>query len=212
MMKAAIFDMDGTILDSMDMWRSFAPRFCEKYGIDWNEKLQTAVMTMSFVDAAGYFCEHFPHLGYEKDGLLELWFSLLALDYKAIVTVKPNVAAYLEKLNRQGIRCGVATMTEHPICDDALELHGLRRYFEFVITYEDAGMKGKEHPDIFLEAARRLGSEPADCVVFEDSLFAIKTARAAGFSVYGVDDNGKNDSAGIIPLCEKFIHDFSELL
>lgn len=211
-MKAAIFDMDGTLLDSMDMWIAFSPSFCKKYGIEWSDDIQTAVMTMSFVGAAEYFCDHFPHIGYKKDDLLDVWFKMLANDYKTIVTIKPNIKAYLEKLRSEGIPCAVATMTEHLLCDEALKFHGLDGYFDYVLTYEDVDGKGKEFPDIYYKAAELLGAAPCDCLVYEDSLHAIETAHAAGFPICGINDNGRNAVDKITPYCKTVISDYSELL
>ena len=212
MMKAAIFDMDGTLLNSMQVWINFSPTFCRKYGIEWSDDIQNAIMTMSFVEAAEYFCDNYPHIGYKKDELLDVWFKMLDDSYKTIASVKPNLVEYLEKLRSEGIPCAVATMTEHILCDEALKFHGLIEYFDHIITYEDVGGKGKKFPDIFYKSAELLGQVPADCMVFEDSLHAVETAYAAGFPICGIDDNGRNDINKIAPMCKMTISDYSELL
>jgi len=210
-MKAAIFDMDGTLLDSMRMWKEFAPSFARQCGIEWTAEMQKAFMTLSFVEAADYFCLHFPHIANNRDQLVEHWFQLLAEDYRTNSTVKPGVTEYLEKLKTAGIPCAVATMTEHRLSDEVLKMHRLWDYMDHVLTYEDVSA-GKDKPDLYYEAARRLGATPADCIVFEDSLFAANTALSAGFIVYGVDDHVQNKEAQLKPICHRYIYSFEELL
>ena len=203
--------MDGTLLDSMTMWKEFAPSFAKHCGVEWTDEMHQAFMTLSFVEAADYFCEHFPHVINNRDELVELWFNLLAEDYRTNSTVKPGVIEYLEKLRAEGIPCAIATMTEHRLSDEALKLHGLWDYMDHVLSYEDVNA-GKDKPDIYLEAARRFGAEPADCIVFEDSLFAVNTALSAGFVVYGVDDHVQNNEARMKSVCHRYIYSFKELL
>ena len=102
-------------------------------------------------------------------------------------------------------------MTEHRLSDEALKMHGLWDYMDHVLSYEDVGA-GKDKPDLYLETARRLGAEPGDCVVFEDSCFAVNTALSAGFTVYGVDDHIQNKEAQLKAVCHRYIYSFEELL
>ena len=137
---------------------------------------------------------------------------MLAKDYKTIVSVKPHIKEYLEKLRSEGVPCAVATMTEHVLCDETLEFYGLSKYFDHILTYEDVNGKGKEFPDIYFKAAELLGAKPNECMVFEDSLHAIKTAHAAGFDICGINDNGRNGIEKISDSCKIVISDYSELL
>ena len=105
--------------------------------------------------------------------------------YRDEVLPKPGVAAYLESLKKQGIPMAVATATNRPMVEAALARTGLAGYFKQIFTCTEIGA-GKERPDIYLAAAKALGTHPADTWVFEDALYAIKTAKAAGFLYGGV--------------------------
>ena len=212
MMKAAIFDMDGTLLDSMKMWQNLAPDFCREHNIEWTEQLENDLWGLGFVPAVEYFCENYPHLNMQADQMLDIWFETLANNYKNDVTPKIGVIEYLKKLNSMGIPCAVATMTEHRLADAALKNHKISEYMQHILTYEDVGGVGKEHPDLFLEAARRLNAKPEECVIFEDTLYAIETAKGAGFKVFAIADTAHTETEQIKSLSDRYINDFSDLL
>lgn len=211
-MKAAVFDMDGTLLDSMPMWRSLAPAFSKEHGIEWSDELGLYVASHGFFGSAEYFVKSFPQLGMTLDEIVEKWCEMAQNGYKTVVEPKSGALEYLHYLNRIGIPCAVATMSYHLLADAALSRHGIDRLVKFVITPEEVGHVGKERPDIFLKAAELLSISPADCAVFEDSVFAMKTAKAAGFTVYGIDDALNNTRSDIEKLCDRCFSDYRELI
>lgn len=211
-MKAAIFDMDGTLLDSMPMWRSLAPAFSKEYGIEWSEKLAQYVASHGFFGSAKYFIETFPQLNMTFDEIVEKWCKMAQNGYQTVVKPKSGAIEYLRHLNENRIPCAVATMSYHILSDSALSRHGIDKLMQFILTPEEVGHVGKERPDLFLKAAELLGYPPSECVVFEDSLFAMNTAKSAGFTVYGIDDALNNTRSDMEKVCDRCISDYFELM
>lgn len=211
-MKAAIFDMDGTLLDSMPMWRSLAPAFSKEHGIEWSEQLAVYVATHGFFGSAKYFIETFPELDMSLDDIVKAWYKMAQNGYQTIVSPKPGAIEYLHYLKQNKIPCAVATMSYHLLSDSALARHGIDKLVDHILTPEEVGHVGKERPDLFLKAAELLGFPPSECVVFEDSVFAMNTAKAAGFKVYGIDDALNNTRSEIEKLCDICFSDYRELI
>lgn len=211
-MKAAIFDMDGTLLDSMGMWHSLAPYFCSQHNIEWTEEMERSTMEMGLFLSAEYYHDKFPQLNMSVDELLKSWVKLAQNGYKNVVLPKPGVINYLKKLKSEGIPCVVATMSYHLLSDAALSRHDIDSLVKCILTPEDVGGSGKDSPSLFLKAAEVLKTPPADCVVFEDSLLALETATKAGFQVCAVNEPLNKDSAEINKLYKHRITDFNELL
>lgn len=211
-MKAAIFDMDGTLLDSMGMWYGLAPAFCKRHGINWSRQLADDLLGLEFPEAAKYFVDHFSQLDMTPQGLIETWNSMIHFSYHNEVFPKPFAIDYIKQLNRNDIPCAIATMTNHALADAVLEHHGITPLVKTILTPEDVGGIGKDRPDIFLEAAHRLNLPVSQCIVFEDSLFAMKTAAKAGFTVWAIDEPLQQGQREIETTCHRYIRSFKELL
>ncbi|MFA9381366.1 MAG: HAD family hydrolase, partial [Acetanaerobacterium sp.] len=146
------------------------------------------------------------------DMLLHETHIMIAEKYRTVIQPRLGALAYLRKLKDANVAMCVATLTDREFVLDALAHYGMIELFEFVLTVGEVG-KSKEEPDIYLECARRLGANPSNTVVFEDSLYAIRTAKRAGFTVYAVrDEVALPDQNEIKALCNRYIEDFSELL
>ena len=205
-MKAAIFDMDGTILDSMSVWDGFGQDYLRTIGIEPPENLWQEIRAMSYVETANYFIETFS-LPQTSEQLMKIWDEFVFERYERMAKLKPGAKEYIKKLCASGTKICLATATMKFIAQAMLEKHGIAEYFDFVITEEDVGV-GKTEPDIYIEAAKRLDEAPSDCIVFEDSLHAIKTAKGAGFPVWGLlDPSARDHHEQIIATCDK-IFDF----
>lgn len=210
-LKAAIFDLDGTLLDSMGMWRRVGEHFLLSRGITPPPDLKKETEVLTFGQAAAYYAWKFPvHMTAEE--VSAAWDDYISDQYRNVVQPKPGVAEYLDRLRDAGVKACVATLTDRRHVLPALKRLGLTERFEFVITVAEAG-RDKRHPDIYFEAARRLGADVADSVVFEDSAYAVTTARRAGFRVCGVfDETSAEDEPEMRRLCSRFINSFGELL
>ena len=188
--KYAIFDMDGTLIDSMAFWKNLATEYLTSKGIlqipaDILEQIKP--MTMS--ESAALFRREFGLTGDVEAQMNEM----MEDHYRNDIPLKPGVWEYLENLHRQGVRMCVASATAEHLMESCLTRLGVRQYFEFLLSCETVGA-GKRSPLVYQEAARRLGAVPGQIAVYEDALYAVQTAKAAGFHVVGVYDDSAADS------------------
>ena len=183
--RFAIFDMDGTLIDSMAFWKNLATEYLNAKGVakipaDILEQIKP--MTMS--ESAALFKQEF---GLTGDPEAEMN-AMMDAHYRNDIPLKPGVREYLENLHRQGVRMCVASATAEQLMEACLTRLGVRDYFEFLLSCETVGA-GKRSPLVYHEAARRLGAAPREIAVYEDALYAVQTAKTAGFHVVGVYDD-----------------------
>ena len=188
--KYAIFDMDGTLIDSMVFWKNLATEYLTSKGIlqipaDILEQIKP--MTMS--ESAALFRREFGLTGDVEAQMNEM----MEDHYRNDIPLKPGVWEYLENLHHQGVRMCVASATAEHLMESCLTRLGVREHFEFLLSCETVGA-GKRSPLVYQEAARRLGAVPGQIAVYEDALYAVQTAKAAGFHVVGVYDDSAADS------------------
>ncbi|HIS78532.1 HAD family hydrolase [Anaeromassilibacillus sp. An200] len=179
-----IFDLDGTLLDSMDVWSRVDKEFLADYGIAVPPDYMEACGAMSFRETAEYTIARFS-LPAKPEDLMERWLEMAREEYALHVSLKPGAAELLQKLHRCGVRLAVATASRREHFLPCLERHGILSLFDELVTTDDAGC-GKNSPDIFHLTAERLGLPTKDCAVFEDTLPAAKSASAAGCIPFGV--------------------------
>lgn len=205
----AIFDLDGTLLDSMPVWERFGERYLLARGISAPADLGDTLKAMSLPEAAAYFRETFG-FAETRERILAEFNELLAREYRERVVLKPHVQPFLHALERSGVKMCVATATDREIAEEALERLGISRYFAFVITCADAGC-GKDSPAVYQMALARLGTKLKYTAVFEDALFAARTAKAAGFPVVGVADPSAGvDRMELARVADEIIESFGE--
>jgi len=206
-MKAYIFDLDGTLLDSMDVWHKVDIDFLNKRGISVPSDYAEVICSMTFDEAAAYTIRRF-ELSDSVESLKQEWNDMAAYAYGHTVQLKPYAKEYLLALRDRGIKLAVATSLFSSLLKLALNNHGIYDYFEVICTTEEAG-HGKSRPDVFLMTAQKLGVLPCDCLVFEDILAAVKSAKSAGMSVCGVYDKSSHaDWEQIKELADYSITDF----
>ena len=184
--RGAIFDMDGTLTDSMHLWQDIGARYLRSLGFTPPEDLNNTIGVMTMEEVSNLFTESYgikktpQEIRHEINLLLE---PLYAND----VLPKPGVIDLLELLKRRGVKMCVATATDKHLAEIALEKTGLIDYFSEIFTCTMVGA-GKEKPIIYEKSLEHLGTEKSDTLVFEDALYAVETARAAGFVTVGVYD------------------------
>jgi len=209
--KGAIFDLDGTLIDSMTVWENIGAEFLLSHGITPPKNIKAILKPMSFYQSAKYFMEEYK-ISYTPEEIMDRVYEHVADKYREMIPLKEAVQEYLAKLNQKGIKMCVATASNKELATEALRRLGVLDYFEFIITCDEIG-SGKDEPTIYLEAARLLQIDKNEICVFEDAFYCAKTAKDAGFNVVGIyDESSKTDSEVLRELCNHFIMSFKELL
>ena len=203
--RFAIFDMDGTLVDSMGYWKGLVGEYLARLGIaNIPEDLPQRLMSMTMTQGAELLIRTFG-LSDTAEEMIARQNAIMEDHYRRDIPLKPGVKAYLQSLREQEVQMCVASATAEPLIKACLTRLGVRDYFRFILSCESIGVS-KERPDIFHLAAKRLGAKPGDIAVYEDALHAAKTAKAAGYYVVAVyDENGKDRWEEIKALADEFI-------
>ena len=210
-LQGAIFDMDGTLLDSMHIWDHFGTRFLRDLGVEPDPDTEDRVKVMTVRECARYFRERY-QLPQSEQELVDMTHSRVRRFYVQEVLPKPDVEKFLSLLKMEGVWMYVATATDRSLAEDALNHAGLTGYFRGILTCSEAGA-GKESPVIFEKCLTRLRCRKEDCVVFEDALHAIQTAKNAGFRVAAVyDPSAEEDQPEIRRLADYYISSYGDWL
>lgn len=209
--KGAIFDLDGTLLDSLWVWDEVDKNFLGRRGIEVPDDYMDIINPMGVMQTAQYTIERFSLSDTPQD-LIKEWNMLALKEYESNVNMKPGAEKYLNLLKKQGIKLGIATASDPEIYIPALKNLGIYDLFD-AITHADEVARGKDFPDIYLLAAKKLGVTPEKCVVFEDIYSGINSAKNAGFYTIGVhEEYSKKDEDKIIKTAHMYIHSFDELM
>jgi len=209
--KAYIFDLDGTLLDSMGVWGQVDADFLAKRGITVPPDYMDAISSMTFHEAAAYTIKHFS-LPDSVEDLMREWNDMAAYAYGHTVQMKPHAKEYLITLRERGVKLAVATSLSAELCAPVLRNNGIDNFFDAICRTDEAG-HGKSHPDVFLLTAKKIGVPVQDCLVFEDILAAVKSAKNAGMRVCAVYDKAsEGDWEQIKAVADYAIIDFHEAL
>jgi HAD superfamily hydrolase (TIGR01509 family) len=209
--KAYIFDLDGTLLDSMDVWAKVDADFLAKRGIAVPPDYMDAISSMTFHETAAYTVKRFS-LQDSVEDLMREWNDMAAYAYGHTVRMKPHAKEYLITLRERGAKLAVATSLSAELCAPVLCNNGIDNFFDVICRTDEVGY-GKSRPDVFLLTAKKIGIPPQDCLVFEDILAAVKGAKNAGMSVCAVYDKAsENDWEQIKAEADYAIVDFHEML
>ena len=209
---AAIFDMDGTLLDTMPYWRYTTLEFMLRHQLPVSDELLTRMyktssrrLVMQVSDQNG--------LNLDKQAVVAEMEGYMNRHYLYDANLKcPSVPAFLERLKRQGVRMCVATGSPREYARNGLRRLGLLGYFDFVTdNYE--GTLTKDKPGYFDALLDRLGTTRERCWVFEDALYAMESAKASGLRVCAIEDDAQlADRKGIKALADVYIRDYAELM
>ena len=209
--QAVIFDLDGTLVDSMWMWKDIDIEFLARYGDECPEDLQKAIEGMSFSETAVYFKERFA-LPIELDEIKRIWTEMSIDKYRNEVPLKPGAGEFLRRLKERGVALGIATSNGRDMVDAVLGSLGIEALFDNVTVGCEVA-NGKPAPDIYLHVAGLLGVRPENCLVFEDVPAGILAGKRAGMEVCAVEDAFSREFAGEKrSLADYFITDYFELL
>ena len=205
--KAVLFDLDGTLVDSMWMWKDIDIEFLGRFGYGLPEDLQREIEGMSFSETASYFKERFS-LPMTVEEIKDCWIAMSIEKYRTEVGLKPGALEFLKYCRERGIRTGVATSNGRDMVDAVIESLKIGDYLGEVATACEVEA-GKPEPDIYLEVARRLSVEPEECLVFEDIPAGIVAGKRAGMTVLAVQDEFSKDlETEKRELADGFIRDY----
>lgn len=184
---AVIFDMDGTLVDSMWIWPSVDDDYLKKYNLNKPEGFHESMEGMSYTESAQMFLDVFPELDCTIEEVKREWFNMTHEKYTKEVCLKEGALEFLHGLKEQGIKLGIATSNVRELVDITLKTLQIEELFDSVKTSCEA-KKGKPAPDVYLLVAAELGVAPERCLVFEDVPMGILAGKNAGMAVCGIDD------------------------
>lgn len=211
MIKSVIFDLDGTLIDSMPVWYLTDKLFLEENGIEYPPDVSEAVKKMRTEEASLYFIERFG-LPHTQEYIINRIEELVKEQYDKEIPLKPHVTELLDFLDKNNIPYGIATSTYRTLAESCLTRLGIIDRFKFIITCSELNT-GKTEPYIFLKSAEMLGTQPQETAVVEDSLHCIETASQAGFYTIGVYDESTSHEWNLIKeKCSLSVNDISEVI
>ena len=209
--QACIFDLDGTLVDSMWMWHKIDEEYLGRFGIMVPDNLHKMIEGMSFSETAVFFKDFFT-LPDTLDGIKQAWVNMSLDKYRHEVPLKPGALEFLKKLKKEQQKTGIATSNGREMVDAVLDSLGITDLFQVVTTSCEVGA-GKPAPDIYLKVAERLCVVPENCLVFEDIPAGIIAGKRAGMTVCAVEDDF---SLGMKTekeeLADYYIRDYFEIL
>ena len=206
--RAAVFDYDGTILDSMPMWGTTPARFAARLGREVDDSFNDSIKYMSLEESAQIFRE-FGAKGTDEE-IVDQIMDMVFESYRDELQLKEGVVELLEDLSAHGIRMSIATQTPSKMILAANKRLGIDHYFEAVYSCGEWKTHKKE-PDIYYIAAAGIGAAPCETLVFEDMVYAAETAGRAGFTVMGVaDDSSVKDRERIRKASRLFLESLKE--
>lgn len=211
MIKAIIFDLDGTLIDSMGFWRQVDEDFLCSRGIEVPcDLFDHLPQGNSFIQTAQYFKDRFA-LTETVAQIMQIWTDMLSQHYGSSVQLKPGVTELLQRIKEAGLKIGLGTSNSRELAEKSLSFHGVWHYFEAVIS-GDMQLMGKPFADIYLKCAQLLKVLPEQCIVIEDTLAGVQAAKAAGMQVlaiYDADSLEQHDRIKIV--ADAFVMDYLEL-
>ena len=210
MIKGAIFDIDGTLLDSMPIWENAGARYLATLGIKAKPDLKERLDALSLPEGAIYMQKEYG-LSVSAEDILEGVNQVVKDFYYKEAVMKPGAYALVKRLKENGVKLIIATATDKEMAKAALIRNGIWQDFMGMLTCEEAGA-GKTSPKVFELARQKLGTKKEETWVFEDSLYAVKTATEAGFPVCSIYDTYSVGNAKEIQrLSNIYVRDFSEI-
>lgn len=209
-MKGLIFDLDGTLLDSMPSWGHQLDDLLTARGITPPSDLLDRTKTLGLEMATGLVLQEF---GLHDDPAVvyQQFQDNMAALYCGTIPLKPGVRAFLDDMYAKHVPMAVATATARTLVEKVLAYHQLTDYFQSITTVTEVGI-GKHNPRVFLAAADNLGLPPRQCVVFEDSLTAVRSANQAGFQTVAIyEETNPTEQHALVQEASLYIHDFRNL-
>ena len=207
--RGAIFDVDGTLLDSMFIWDTIGEAYLRSIGYQPKENLNETFKNMSLHQAARYYQTEYG-VTQSIDEIMDGVNAMLERYYRFEVPLKPGAAELLERLRQDGVTLCIATATDRHLVEAALDRCGVLSCFGEIFTCNEVG-HGKDEPDIFEAALRFLGTRREETLVVDDALYAVRTAKEAGFPVAAVYDSHEKAQDQIRMLADVYLEELTQL-
>ena len=209
--KAVIFDLDGTLIDSMWIWKDIDIAYFAEKGIEMPEDLQEKIEGMSMRETATFMKKTFD-IEDDEQTMMNTWNHMAMDAYCHRVPLKEGAKEFLQFLKEQGIKTGIATSNSKELLHAVAEKLDLYSYIDCFLTGNEVA-HGKPFPDVYLEVAQRLAVSPRDCLVFEDVLPGIMAGKHAGMRVCAIyDDYTKDVVEEKKQSADYYIQNYRELL
>lgn len=206
-----IFDLDGTLIDSMGVWKNLASEFLRKNKIVPNDDLEEVIKTMTLLESSRYLIKEY-NLNYTVDEVISNIKDIIYDAYKYDIQAKDCVYEYLDILEKKNLKMMILTASEKELVEICLKRLGLLKYFDHVITCGDVNLS-KDKPDIYTLSSNKINVKPERILIFEDSFHCIKAAKKANLKVMGVrDEYSLKDEGNIKKLADYYINSFCDIL
>lgn len=208
--STVIFDLDGTVVDSMWMWTDIDIEYLARFGKEFYPQIQRDIEGMSIKETALYFQAEL-HVPRSIEEMMQDWIDMSIEKYRNEVKLKPYAKEFLMLLKESGIKTGIATSNALPMVEACLKSNHVYELFDRIVSASDVE-RGKPHPDVYLHAAELLDASPTECVVFEDIPAGIIAGNAAGMETVAVHDKfSETLTDEKRKLANLYIRDFGEL-
>lgn len=209
--EACIFDLDGTLVNSMWVWVSVDEEYIRKYKLTKPENFHEGMEGMSYSETAQYFLDCFPAIPMNKEELMDEWTQMAHEKYMTEVLLKKGAKEFLQALKERGIKTGIASSNSKEIILDTLKAHGIAGFIDSVRSACEAGA-GKPSPDVYLLVAEDLNVKPEKCLIFEDVPMGILAGKNAGMTTCAVEDEfSKGQEEKKRALADYYIQDYDDI-
>lgn len=209
--EAVIFDLDGTLIDSMWVWKSIDMEYLGKRNISVPRELNKELEGMSFEEVAEFFKDRFD-IEDSVEEIVAEWNKMAWDKYENEVKLKPGVREFLKYLKNNNIKTGIATSNSRSLAKLVLKANNIDKYIDKIVTSTEVS-KGKPEPDVYLKVAKGLNLNPANCLVFEDVVNGIIAGKRANMKVCAIyDEASKNTTEEKQKTADYYITDFEEIV
>lgn len=209
--RGAIFDMDGTLVDSMWIWDAIDREYLARFGITPPEDLMAKIEGMTFQETAVYFRERF-EIEDSLEKMMADWNEMAYEKYAHEVPLKDGAAELLALIEQRGMKIGIATSNSRELAEVSLKANGIFSEFDTIRTAGEV-QKGKPEPDIYLSVMQEWGMDPADIIVFEDVPMGALAGKRAGMTVCGMEDASSEKRRELLKtIADYYARDFHEVI
>lgn len=205
----AIFDFDGTLFDSMPIWKGIRYKFFDKLGLKLSPEDEEAFKGLYLRESLILAKERF-NMKESYDELFNMFFDYIKSRYLLEAEPKNDIIEFLEKLRKKGVKMGIATATGEPALEAVLEKYGMLGYFSAIYSTYTVGA-AKTEPKVYDVVLEKIGTAKETTWIFEDALYAAKTAKANGYNVVGIYDKSEEKTDEMKQLVDIYIHNYNEI-